>query len=53
MLEVQENIIKGGQALMPLSFSYCIVFVNPSILSQFVIKGDVKIFRHLKVVDVL
>ena len=39
MLGVQEVVIKGGQALMPPSLSYCVIFVNPSILSQVVLKG--------------
>jgi hypothetical protein len=34
---------------MPPSFSYCVTIVNPSILSQVVLKGDVRIFRHLGV----
>jgi hypothetical protein len=34
---------------MPPSLSYCVAFVNPSILSQVVLKGDVRIFRHLGV----
>jgi hypothetical protein len=32
---------------MPPSFSYCVTIVNPSILSQVVLKGDGRIFRHL------
>ena len=39
MLGVQEVVPKGGQALVPPSFSYCVIFVNPSILSQVVLKG--------------
>jgi hypothetical protein len=34
---------------MPSSFSYCVTFVNPSILSQVVLGGDVRIFGHLGV----
>ena len=49
MLGFQEIVIKGGWALMPLSFSYCVTIVNPSILSQVVLKGYVRIFRHLGV----
>jgi hypothetical protein len=40
MLGVQEVSIKGGYALMSPSFSCCVIFVNPSILSQFVFKGE-------------
>ena len=39
MVGVQEVVIKGGQALIPPSSSYCVNFVNPSILSQVVLKG--------------
>jgi hypothetical protein len=39
MLGVQEVVIKGGYALMPPSFSYSVTIVNPSILSQVVLKG--------------
>jgi hypothetical protein len=39
MLGVQEDVIKGGWALMPPSFCYCVNIVNPSILSQVVLKG--------------
>jgi hypothetical protein len=39
MLGVQEVVIKGGYAIIPPSFSYCVTFVNPSILSQIVLKG--------------
>ena len=39
MVGVQEVVTKGGQALVPPSFSYCVIFVNPSILSQVVLKG--------------
>ena len=39
MLGVQEVVTKGGQALVPPSFSYCVIFVNPSILSPVVLKG--------------
>jgi hypothetical protein len=39
MLGVQEVVIKGGYALMPPSFSYCVIITNPSILSQVVLKG--------------
>jgi hypothetical protein len=39
MLGVQKVVIKGGWALMPPSFSYCVTIVNPSILSQVVLKG--------------
>jgi hypothetical protein len=49
MLGVQEVVIMGGQDLMPPSFSYCVTIVNHSILSQVVLKGDVRIFRHLGV----
>jgi hypothetical protein len=39
MLGVEEVVIKGGYTLIPPSFSYCVSFVNPSILSQVFIKG--------------
>jgi hypothetical protein len=39
MLGVQEVVIKGKLALMPHFFSYCVTIVNPSILSQVVLKG--------------
>ena len=39
MLGAQEVVIKGGWDLMPPSFSYCVIIVNPSILSQVVLKG--------------
>lgn len=39
MIGVQEVVIKGEQALIPPSFSYCVNFANPSILSQVVLKG--------------
>jgi hypothetical protein len=39
MLGVQEVVINGGYALIPPSFSYCVTIVNPSILSQVVLKG--------------
>jgi hypothetical protein len=39
MLGVQEVVIKGGYDLIPPSFSYCVTIVNPSILSQVVLKG--------------
>eukprot|EP00253_Pinus_taeda_P004061 PITA_04061 len=39
MLGVPEVVNKGGKALVPPSFSYCVIFVNPSILSQVVLKG--------------
>ena len=39
MVSVQEVVIKGAYALIPPSFSYCVNFVNPSILSQVVLKG--------------
>jgi hypothetical protein len=38
MLGVQEVVIKGVYALMPPSFSYCVIIINPSILSQVVLK---------------
>ena len=39
MADVQEVVFKGGYALIPPSFSYCVNFLNPSILSQVVLKG--------------
>ena len=39
MLGVQEFVVKGEYALMYPSFSYSVTFVNPSILSQVVLKG--------------
>jgi hypothetical protein len=39
MLGVQEVVIKRGYDLLLPSFSYCIAFVNPSILSQVILKG--------------
>jgi hypothetical protein len=39
MLGVQEVVIKRGQALFSPSFSYCVTIVNPSILSQVILKG--------------
>jgi hypothetical protein len=39
MLGFHEVVIKGGYALMTPSFSYSFTFVNPSILSQVVLKG--------------
>ena len=39
MVGVQQVVIKGGYALIPPSFSYCVNFINPSILSQVVLKG--------------
>jgi hypothetical protein len=38
MLGVQEVVIKGG-ICSNVSFSYCVTIVNPSILSQVVLKG--------------
>ena len=38
-LEFKKVIIQGGYALMHPSFSYCVTFLNPSILSQVVLKG--------------
>ena len=48
MLGVQEVVIKGGQALMPPSFSYCVTIVNPSILSQVVLKGGCQDIQTLR-----
>ena len=48
MLGVQEVVIKGGQALMPLSFSCCVTIVNISILSQFVLKGGCQDIQTLR-----
>jgi hypothetical protein len=39
MLGVQEVVIKGGYAIIPPSFSYCVTIVDPSILSQVILKG--------------
>jgi hypothetical protein len=47
MLGVQEVVVKGGYAPMPPSFSYYVTLVNPFILFQVVLKGDVRIFKHL------
>eukprot|EP00253_Pinus_taeda_P004469 PITA_04469 len=38
-LEFKKLSLRGGYALMPPSFSYCVIFVHPSILSQVVLKG--------------
>jgi hypothetical protein len=37
MLGVQEVVIKGGKDLIPPSF--CVTFINPSILTHVVLKG--------------
>jgi hypothetical protein len=39
MLGVEEVFLEGGYTLIPPSFSYCVSFVNPTILSQVVLKG--------------
>jgi hypothetical protein len=39
MLRVEEVVIKVGSTLIPHSLSYCLSFVNPSILSQVILNG--------------
>lgn len=43
-LGVHEVVIKGGYVLMPPSLSYCVTFLNPSILSRLLLGKDVRIF---------